>query len=176
MPDLSSADSTECRQLPRQAADELTHALPEQPAELFAGSADGLHSCSSQQPEQPSTLVAAEQPLSAQQLHAVACRNSDGDGSSSSRLSTAQQLPAAASTSTAAGMPSPSAFAAAAAVPEPHSSLQESSQQLQGPSVLPMQRRSSANGSAGSSGGSSSISAVSSSGRLGSASWQPGRR
>jgi hypothetical protein len=44
------------------------------------------------------------------------------------------------------------------------------------PAVLPMQRRSSVTGSAGSSGGSSSISAVSSSGRLGSASWQPGRR
>jgi hypothetical protein len=38
------------------------------------------------------------------------------------------------------------------------------------------QRRSSVTGSAGSSGGSSSISAVSSSGRPGSASWQPGRR
>jgi hypothetical protein len=74
-------------------------------------------------------------------------------------------------------MPSPSAFAAVAALPEQQQCLQDSSsQQLQMPAVLPMQRRSSVTGSAGSSGGSSSISAVSSSGRLGLASWQPGRR
>jgi hypothetical protein len=89
-------------------------------------------------------------------------------------------VPAAALQTTAPaaepGMPSPSAFAAVAALPEPHSSLQDSSQQLQLPAVLPLQRRNSVTGSAGSSGGSSSISAVSSSGRLGSATWQPGRR